>query len=88
MAIFVEETGKTGFAMLTDLAAPRTLAHVNPGDAVELIPDGNRLYAEANGTRIGDRGAARGRPPAQAHRRRQQVLGRRSPRWAIATSAS
>jgi tetratricopeptide (TPR) repeat protein len=53
VAIFVEETGKTGFAMLTDLAAPRTLAHVNPGDAVELIADGSRLYAEANGTRIG-----------------------------------
>jgi tetratricopeptide (TPR) repeat protein len=53
VAIFVEETGKTGFAMLTDLASPRILAHVNPGDSVELIPDGNRLYAEANGTRIG-----------------------------------
>jgi hypothetical protein len=26
---------------------------VNPGDAVELVPDGNRLYAVANGTRIG-----------------------------------
>ncbi|HEY5486101.1 MAG TPA: hypothetical protein VIK06_00505 [Candidatus Limnocylindrales bacterium] len=53
VAIFVEETGKTGFAMLTDLASPRTLAHVNPGDAVELAPEGNRLYAVANGTRIG-----------------------------------
>ena len=53
VAIFVEETGKTGFAMLTDLAAPRTLAHVNPGDAVDLVPEGNRLYAVANGTRIG-----------------------------------
>jgi hypothetical protein len=53
VAIFVEETGKTGFAMLTDLAAPRALAHVNPGDAVELISEGSRLYAEANGTRIG-----------------------------------
>jgi tetratricopeptide (TPR) repeat protein len=53
VAIFVEETGKTGFAMLTDLAAPRALAHVNPGDAVELVPDGNRLFAIANGTRIG-----------------------------------
>ena len=53
VAIFVEETGKTGFAMLTDLAAPRTLAHVNPGDAVELMPDGNRLFAYANGNRIG-----------------------------------
>ena len=53
VAIFVEETGKTGFAMLTDLASPRTLAHVNPGDAVELVSEGNRLYAVANGTRIG-----------------------------------
>ncbi len=53
VAIFVEETGKTGFAMLTDLASPRTLAHVNPGDAVELVPEGNRLYSVANGTRIG-----------------------------------
>jgi hypothetical protein len=53
VAIFVEETGKTGFAMLTDLAAPRALAHVNPGDAVELLPEGNRLFASANGTRIG-----------------------------------
>jgi tetratricopeptide (TPR) repeat protein len=53
VAIFVEETGKTGFAMLTDLATPRALAHVNPGDAVELISEGSRLYAEANGTRIG-----------------------------------
>jgi tetratricopeptide (TPR) repeat protein len=53
VAIFVEETGKTGFAMLTDLASPRLLAHVNPGDAVELIPEGNRLFAEANGNRIG-----------------------------------
>jgi tetratricopeptide (TPR) repeat protein len=53
VAIFVEETGKTGFAMLTDLAAPRALAHVNPGDAVDLIPEGNRLFAVANGVRIG-----------------------------------
>jgi tetratricopeptide (TPR) repeat protein len=53
VAIFVEETGKTGFAMLTDLAAPRILAHVNPGDAVDLVPEGNRLYAIANGARIG-----------------------------------
>ena len=53
VAIFVEETGKTGFAMLTDLAAPRTLAHVNPGDSVELVSENNRLFAVANGTRIG-----------------------------------
>jgi tetratricopeptide (TPR) repeat protein len=53
VAIFVEETGKTGFAMLMDLAAPRTLAHVNPGDAVELISENGRLFAVTNGTRIG-----------------------------------
>ena len=51
--IFVEETGKTGFAHLLDLADPRKLAQVNPGDAVELTPDGNRLIATSNGVRIG-----------------------------------
>ncbi|MFI5292235.1 MAG: tetratricopeptide repeat protein, partial [Candidatus Limnocylindrales bacterium] len=34
--IFVEETGKTGFAGLYDLPAARQLAQVNPGDLVEL----------------------------------------------------
>lgn len=51
--IFVEETGKTGFAFLVDLAEPRTLAQVNPGDAVELTPEGKRLVAISNGVRIG-----------------------------------
>jgi tetratricopeptide (TPR) repeat protein len=53
VSIFVEETGKTGFAYLTDLADPRKLAQVNPGDFVELNPEGNRLIAIANGVRIG-----------------------------------
>jgi hypothetical protein len=53
VGIFVEETGKTGFAFLTDLATPRELAQVNPGDSVELIPEGNRLIANSNGVRIG-----------------------------------
>ena len=53
VGIFVEETGKTGFAYLTDLAGPRQLAQVNPGDAVELTPEGNRLIAHSNGVRIG-----------------------------------
>lgn len=53
VSIFVEETGKTGFAYLTDLAQPRQLAQVNPGDAVELVPDGNRLMAHSNGVMIG-----------------------------------
>lgn len=51
--IFVEETGKTGFAYLIDLPDPRTLAQVNPGDAVELNPEGNRLMATSSGVLIG-----------------------------------
>ena len=53
VGIFVEETGKTGFAFLTDLADPRKLAQVNPGDNVELHPEGNRLIAVSNAVRIG-----------------------------------
>jgi hypothetical protein len=53
VGIFVEETGKTGFAYLTDLATPKELAQVNPGDAVELVPEKTRLIAFANGMRIG-----------------------------------
>ncbi|HJW22927.1 MAG TPA: tetratricopeptide repeat protein, partial [Candidatus Limnocylindrales bacterium] len=51
--IFVEETGKTGFAHLVDLADPKKLAQINPGDAVELTPEGNRLIAISNEVRIG-----------------------------------
>jgi tetratricopeptide (TPR) repeat protein len=53
VSIFVEETGKTGFAHLTDLAPPGTLAQVNPGDYVELTPESGRLIAMCNGRRIG-----------------------------------
>jgi tetratricopeptide (TPR) repeat protein len=53
VGIFVEETGKTGFAFLTDLPHPRELAQVNPGDNVEMTPQGNRLIATSNGIRIG-----------------------------------
>lgn len=53
VTIFVEETGKTGFAHLIDLATPRQLAQVNPGDLVELSPDGPRLRATSNGVHIG-----------------------------------
>jgi hypothetical protein len=53
VSIFVEETGTTGFAYLTDLADPRQLAQVNPGDSVELTPEGSRLVAISNGVRIG-----------------------------------
>jgi len=51
--IFVEETGKTGFAHLVDLADPRKLVQINPGDAVELTPEANRLIAMSNGIRVG-----------------------------------
>ncbi len=53
VSIFVEETGKTGFAHLVDLASPAKLAQVNPGDYVELTPEGNWLIATSNGIRIG-----------------------------------
>ncbi|HEY8238278.1 MAG TPA: tetratricopeptide repeat protein [Candidatus Limnocylindrales bacterium] len=51
--IFVEETGKTGFAHLLELPEAKKLAQVNPGDSVELTPEGNRLIAFSNGMRIG-----------------------------------
>jgi len=53
VSIFVEETGKTGFAHLVDLASSRELAQVNPGDTVELSPVGPRLMATSNGLPIG-----------------------------------
>ena len=51
--IFVEETGKTGFAHLLELPDAKKLAQVNPGDTVELQPEANRLIAMSNGMRIG-----------------------------------
>lgn len=53
VSIFVEETGKTGFAHLVDLASSRELAQVNPGDTVELVAAGPRLQAISNGLPIG-----------------------------------
>ena len=53
VSIFVEETGKTGFAHLIDLPDPKHLAQVNPGDSVELAPVGPRLEAKSNGLHIG-----------------------------------
>ncbi|HEY2915584.1 MAG TPA: tetratricopeptide repeat protein [Candidatus Limnocylindrales bacterium] len=51
--IFVEETGKTGFAHLLDLPDAKKLAQVNPGDTVDLEPQGSRLMASSNGITIG-----------------------------------
>ena len=53
VSIFVEETGKTGFAGLYDLPTPRQLAQVNPGDLVELLPQKSELLARSNGREIG-----------------------------------
>jgi tetratricopeptide (TPR) repeat protein len=53
VSLFVEETGKTGFAFLTDLASRADLAQVNPGDLIELEPRGNVLDATAGGVRVG-----------------------------------
>jgi len=53
VSIFVEETGKTGFAHLIDLASAINLAQVNPGDVVVLAPSGPRIVAKSNGSRIG-----------------------------------
>ena len=53
VSIFVEETGKTGFAHLIDLASPNDLAQVNPGDFVELSASGPRVVAKSNGVKIG-----------------------------------
>ena len=53
VSIFVEETGKTGFAHLIDLPDRAELAQVNPGDRSSSTPEGNRLIAISNGMRIG-----------------------------------
>jgi tetratricopeptide (TPR) repeat protein len=53
VSLFVEETGKTGFAHLVDLASPADLAQVNPGDFVELAPEGPRVVARSNGVHVG-----------------------------------
>ncbi len=53
VSIFVEETGKTGFAHLVDLPSRATLAQVNAGDFVELTPEDGRLVAVSNGVRAG-----------------------------------
>jgi tetratricopeptide (TPR) repeat protein len=54
VSIFVEETGKTGFASLYDLPRARQLAQVNPGDLVELVPKDGKLIARSNGVVIGN----------------------------------
>ena len=61
--IFVEETGKTGFAHLIDLADPEKLAQVNPGDSVELTPEGNAPHRDS-ATACASASSSRASPPA------------------------
>jgi tetratricopeptide (TPR) repeat protein len=51
--LFIEEMGKTGRARLINLAAPRVLAPLSPGDAVTLDADGEELVAKVGRTTIG-----------------------------------
>ena len=51
--LFIEEMGKTGRARLINLAAPRVLAPLSPGDAVTLRADGDQLVARVGRATIG-----------------------------------
>lgn len=53
VTLFIEEMGKTGRARLVSLAAPRVLAPLSPGDAVELHGEGEALLARVGKTPIG-----------------------------------
>jgi tetratricopeptide (TPR) repeat protein len=50
---FIEEMGKTGHARLINLAGARELAPLSPGDAVELVLDGELLMAAVGDVSIG-----------------------------------
>lgn len=51
--VFIEEMGKTGRARLINVAGPRVLAPLSPGDAIDLVVDGDELVASAEGAQIG-----------------------------------
>ena len=51
--LFIEEMGKTGRARLINLAAPRVLAPLTPGDAVELVVERDELVARVGEATIG-----------------------------------
>ena len=52
-AHFIEEMGKTGHARLVNLAPPRALAPLSPGDAVDLVADGDQLMARSGKVEVG-----------------------------------
>ena len=51
--VFIEEMGKTGRARLLNIGGPRVLAPLSPGDAVELVVDGDELLAKAGTATVG-----------------------------------
>lgn len=52
-ASFIEEMGKTGHARLVNLAPAKRLAPLSPGDAVELVLDGDQLLARVGEVDVG-----------------------------------
>jgi tetratricopeptide (TPR) repeat protein len=52
-ASFIEEMGKTGHARLINVAPARQLAPLSPGDAVELLRDGELLMARVGDVELG-----------------------------------
>jgi len=53
VTLFIEEMGKTGRARLINMAAPRVLAPLSPGDAITLDVQGDELVASVGPTAIG-----------------------------------
>jgi tetratricopeptide (TPR) repeat protein len=51
--VFIEEMGKTGRARLINIAGPRVLAPLSPGDAIDLTVEGDELVASADGATLG-----------------------------------
>ena len=52
-ADFIEEMGKTGHARVINVGPARQLAPLSPGDAVELVLDGDVLVARVGEVQIG-----------------------------------
>ena len=53
VTLFIEEMGKTGRARLINMAAPRVLAPLSPGDAITRVVRGDELVASVGKTAIG-----------------------------------